>query len=94
MNTFSTLELQRYNIHIVQGCQHCVSKQSGNSAKCLLPQVIGLPRHRRSQLGALFPFLSKITKLFCKIELKFLSSRAIAGGFAMGCAKKVLVLSI
>ena len=38
----------------VQGCLHCVSKKSGNFAKCLtyaLSQVTGLPRHRRRQLG-------------------------------------------
>ena len=44
--------------------------------------------------GAFFPFLSEVTESFCKIELKFLNSRVLAGGFVMGCAKKVLVLSI
>ena len=45
---------RQYLIGSDQGCQHCVSKKSGNSAKCLtsaLPQAIGLPSHRRSQLG-------------------------------------------
>ena len=38
-------------IGLCQGCQHCVSKKSGNFTKCLtyaLPQATGLPRHRRS----------------------------------------------
>ena len=44
---------------------------------------------------ALFPFLSGVTETFCKIESKFLNSRVlVAGGFVVGCAKKVLVLSI
>ena len=38
--------------------------------------------------GALFPFLSGIIEIFCKIESKFLNSRVLAGGFVMGCAKK------
>ena len=45
-----------------QGCQHCVSKKSGNFQKCLtyaLLQGIGLPSHRKSYMGALFPFLSE-----------------------------------
>ena len=66
-------------------------KKSGNFAKCLtyaLPQAIGLPRHR------LFLFLSKVTQNFCEIQSKFLNSRVLAGGFVMGCAKKVLVLSM
>ena len=41
--------------------------------------------------GALFSFLSEVTKIFCKIESRFLNSRVLAGGFVMGCAKKVLV---
>ena len=45
-------------------------------------------------MGALFPFLSRVTEFFCKIELNFLISSVLAGGFVMGCAKKVLVLSI
>ena len=45
-------------------------------------------------MGAFFPFLSGVTKMFFKIELKFLNSRVLAGGFVMRCAKKVLVLSI
>ena len=45
-------------------------------------------------MGALFPFLSGVTEIFCKIESKLLNSRVLAGGFVMGCAKKVLVLSI
>ena len=39
-------------------------------------------------MGALFPFWSGVTEKFCKIESKFLNSRALAGGFVMGCAKK------
>ena len=73
-------------------------KMSANFAKCLtyaLLQAIGLPRHRRGQMGEdTFPFLSKITNLFCKVESKFLNSRVLAGGFVIRCAKKVLVLSI
>ena len=33
-------------------------------------------------------------KFVCRIESKFLNSRVLAGGFLIGCAKKVLVLSI
>ena len=39
-------------------------------------------------VGALSPFLSKVTKKFRKTESKFLNSRVLAGGFVMGCAKK------
>ena len=39
-------------------------------------------------MRALFPFLSRITEIFCKIKSKFLNSRVLAGGFGMGCAKK------
>ena len=60
-----------------------------------LPQAIGLPEHRRSQLGGgAFPFLGEVTEIFCKIEAKLLNSRALAGGFVMRCAKTVLVSSI
>ena len=45
-------------------------------------------------MGALFPFLSEVTEIFCKIKSKLLNSRVLAGGFVMGCAKKVLVLSM
>ena len=45
-------------------------------------------------MGAVFPFLSEVTEVFCKIESKFLNFRVLAGGFVMGCAKKVLVLGI
>ena len=45
-------------------------------------------------MGALFQFLSEVTELFCKIELKFLNSRVLAGGFVMERAKKLLVLII
>ena len=45
-------------------------------------------------MRALFQFLSRVTKFFCKIESKFFNSRVLAGGFVMGCAKEVLVLSI
>ena len=38
-------------------------------------------------MGALLPFLSGFTEFFCKIELKFLNSRVLAGGFVMGCPK-------
>ena len=41
-------------------------------------------------MGALFPFLSRVTEIFSKL----LNSRVLAGGFVIGCAKKVLVLSI
>ena len=44
--------------------------------------------------GVLFPFLSRITEIFCKIESKFLNSRVFAGGFVIRYVKKVLVLSI
>ena len=47
-----------------------------------------------SLVGALFRFLSGVTEVFCKIESKLLNSRVLAGGSVMGCAKKVLVLSI
>ena len=43
-----------FNTYLKQGCQHCLSKKSGNFANCLmyvLPPAIGLPRHMRSQLG-------------------------------------------
>ena len=67
-------------------------KKSGNFAKCLmysLPKDICLPRNRRSQLGGgAFPFLSRVTEIFCKIKSKFLSSRVLAGGFVLGCIKK------
>ena len=42
----------------------------------------------------LFPFLSKVTEFFCKVESKFLNSRLLDGGFVIGYVKKVLVLSI
>ena len=45
-------------------------------------------------MGALSQFLSVVTESFCKIKSKFLSFRVLAGGIVMGCAKKVLVLSI
>ena len=81
-----------------QGCQHWVSKKSGNFANCLtyaLLQAISLRRHKRSQLdgGNLFCFCLKSQKFFCKIESKFLNSMVLAGGFVRRCAKKVLVLS-
>ena len=41
-----------------------------------------------SWVEALFPFLSKVTNFFCKIESKFFNSRVVAGGFVMECAKK------
>ena len=57
--------------------------------------------HRRAQAqeepvgwGALFPFLSEVTEIFCKIESTFLNSSVLAGNFVKGCSKKVLVLSI
>ena len=62
-----------------------------------LAQAIGLPRRRRkrSQLaGEAVLFLSEITEIFCKIKSKLLNSRVLAGGSVVGCAKKVLVLSI
>ena len=37
--------------------------------------------------GALFPSVSGVTEILCKIEFKFLNSRVLAGVFAMGCAK-------
>ena len=39
-------------------------------------------------MDVLFPFLSKVTDFFCKIESKFLNSRVLAGGFVIECAKK------
>ena len=45
-------------------------------------------------MRALFPFLSKMTEIFCKIESKFLNYRVLAGGFVMERTTKVLVLSI
>ena len=64
-----------YFYYLSQGSQRCVSKKSGNFAKCLmhaLPQAIDLPMHKRSQQGGtLFPVLSKVTKFFCKIESKY-----------------------
>ena len=45
-------------------------------------------------MRALFPFLSKVTESFCKIEQRFLNSRVFADSFVIGCVKKVLVLSI
>ena len=47
-----------------------------------------------SWMGTLFPFLSGVTKIFCKVESKFLNSRLLDGGFVIGYVKKVLVLSI
>ena len=41
-----------------------------------------------SWVEALFPFLSEVTEVFWKIESKFLSSRVLAGGIVMRCAKK------
>ena len=38
--------------------------------------------------GALFPFLSGVTEIFCRIKSKLLNSRMLAGGFVIGCAKK------
>ena len=48
-------------------------------------------RHRKSQLGGgAFPiFVWGYWNLFCKIELKFLNSTVVAGGFEMGCAKSL-----
>ena len=75
----------------MQGCQHCVSKKFGNFVKCLthaLLQAIGLPRHRRSQLGGgLFPSLSEVTEIFCKIESKFLNSKVLAGDLVVDVQK-------
>ena len=42
-------------------------------------------------MGVLSPILSGVTESFCKIKSKFLSFRVLAGGFVMGCEKKVLV---
>ena len=41
-----------------------------------------------SWVEVLFPFLSGITEMFCKIKSKFLNFKVFAGGFVMGCAKK------
>ena len=77
-----------------------LQKKFQNFAKCLtyeLPQAIGLPRHRRSKLGGgggAFSVFVWGHRNVLKIESKFLMSRVLAGGFVMGCAKKVLVLSI
>ena len=40
-------------------------------------------------MGALLLFLSGVTEIFFKIELKFLNSRVLAGGFVMKCAKSL-----
>ena len=74
-----------------------MSKKSRNFVKCLtyvLPQVIGLSRHRRNQLSGgafpVFPSLSQGHRKFLqnKIKSKFLCFRVLAGGFVMGYAKK------
>ena len=39
-------------------------------------------------MGAIFPLLSEVTEIFCKLESKFLNSKVLAGGFVMGCAKR------
>ena len=72
-----------------QGCQHCVSQKSELFAKCLkyaLPQVIGLPRHRRSQLGgSAFDVFVWNHKFF--LQNSWILG-VLAGGFVMECAKK------
>ena len=45
-------------------------------------------------MKALFPFLSKVTEIFCKIESKFLNFRVLAGDIVMESDEKVLVFSI
>ena len=37
---------------------------------------------------ALFPFLSRVIEIFCKIQSKLLNSTVLAGGLVMGYAKK------
>ena len=71
-------------------CQHCVSKKSGNCAKCLM---YALPAQAQEypaggERGCFSRFCLKSQHFFCKIELKFLNSRVLAGGFEMGRAKK------
>ena len=38
--------------------------------------------------GALFPFWSGVTEVFCKIESKFVNSSVLSDGFVNGSAKK------
>ena len=64
---------------LVQGCQNCVLKMSGNV------RVTAGYRHAQAQEE---PFLSGVTEIFCKIESNFLNFRVLASGFVMGCAKK------
>ena len=54
-----------------------------------LLQAIGLPRHRRSQLGGgAFPVLSENHRIFfCKMKKKFLNSSMLDVGVVMGYAK-------
>ena len=40
-------------------------------------------------MRALFPFLSRVLEIFCKIESKFLNSRVLAGGFVMDVQKSL-----
>ena len=55
-----------------------------------LPWVIGLPRHRRSQLDeSAFPVFVRDHRNLCKIESKFLNSRVLAGGFVLDVQKSL-----
>ena len=68
-------------------------KKSGNCAKCLtyvLPQA----QAQKPAWWGRFPFLFRVTEIFCKIESKFLNSKVLAGCFVMGCAKSLGFLSI
>ena len=40
-------------------------------------------------MGALFPFLSGVSEIFCKIESKFLNSRVLADDFVMNVQKSL-----
>ena len=52
------------------------------------------PTQAQEEPGHLSRFCLELPKFFSKIESKFLNSMVLAGGFAMECAKKVLILSI
>ena len=61
----------------------------------MLPQAIGLSRHRRSQLGEdAFPFLSRITEIILQNRVEILVFSGACWWFCDEMSKKVLVLSI
>ena len=45
-------------------------------------------------MRALFPFLSGVTEIFCKMESRFLNSRMFAGGFVTRYAKMAYIAYI